>query len=111
MPVLNAYEPDFNEMSEKLFKLPSALSRMEKTGVVSYEQVCEIGTVGMGCPDERIKPGYPVVTSPRSVWQFNRSFTGCQASWRCLFEGTNQKGRNPSIDELCEKINNRGSRI
>ncbi|MGV8096155.1 MAG: hypothetical protein AB2L24_30245 [Mangrovibacterium sp.] len=45
--VLNAYEPDFREMSEKLFKLPSALSRMEKTGVVSYEQVCEIGTVGM----------------------------------------------------------------
>ena len=34
-------------MSEKLFKLPSALSRMEKTGVVSYEQVCGIGTVGM----------------------------------------------------------------
>ncbi|MEL7585602.1 MAG: hypothetical protein AAGU19_02735 [Prolixibacteraceae bacterium] len=45
--VLNAFEPDFTEMSEKLFKLPSALSRMEKTGVVSYEQVCEIGTVGM----------------------------------------------------------------
>ncbi len=45
--VLDAYEPHFTEMTEKLFKLPSALSRMEKTGVVSYEQVREIGTVGM----------------------------------------------------------------
>ncbi|MEN6457211.1 MAG: hypothetical protein ABFD10_23390 [Prolixibacteraceae bacterium] len=45
--VLETYEADFTEMSGKLFKLPSALSRMEKTGVVSYEQVCEIGTVGM----------------------------------------------------------------
>jgi len=45
--VLNTYEPDFREMAEKLFKLPSALSRMEKTGVVSEDQVREIGTVGM----------------------------------------------------------------
>ncbi|MFA6334850.1 MAG: NADH dehydrogenase subunit [Bacteroidales bacterium] len=45
--VFNAYEPDFDEMTKKLFKLPSALSRMEKTGVVSYDQVLEIGTVGM----------------------------------------------------------------
>lgn len=45
--VLETYEADFTEMSRKLFKLPSALSRMEKTGVVSYEQVCGIGTVGM----------------------------------------------------------------
>jgi Ni,Fe-hydrogenase III large subunit/NADH:ubiquinone oxidoreductase subunit C len=45
--ILNDYESDFREMTEKLFKLPSALSRMEKTGVVSYEQVREIGTVGM----------------------------------------------------------------
>jgi Ni,Fe-hydrogenase III large subunit len=45
--ILNTYEPDFDEMTEKLFKLPSALSRMEKTGVVSYNEVLEIGTVGM----------------------------------------------------------------
>jgi len=45
--VFKAYEPDFNEITEKLFKLPSALSRMEKTGVVTYEEVLEIGTVGM----------------------------------------------------------------
>lgn len=45
--VLNAYEPDFEEMSKKLFKLPSALSRMEKTGVVSLNQALEIGVVGM----------------------------------------------------------------
>jgi Ni,Fe-hydrogenase III large subunit len=45
--ILNTYLPDFDEISEKLFNLPSALSRMEKTGVVSYEQILEIGTVGM----------------------------------------------------------------
>ncbi|HAZ04744.1 MAG: hypothetical protein A2W90_09775 [Bacteroidetes bacterium GWF2_42_66] len=45
--VLNTYEPDFEEITKKFFKLPSALSRMEKTGVVSYEQIYEIGTVGM----------------------------------------------------------------
>jgi len=45
--VFDAYEPDFDEMTEKLFNLPSALSRMEKTGVVTYNEVYEIGTVGM----------------------------------------------------------------
>lgn len=45
--VFDAYEPDFDEITEKLFKLPSALSRMEKTGMVSYEEVFTIGTVGM----------------------------------------------------------------
>ena len=45
--IFNNYEQDFDEMCNKLFSLPSALSRMEKTGVVSYEEVLDIGTVGM----------------------------------------------------------------
>jgi Ni,Fe-hydrogenase III large subunit len=45
--VLNTYEPDFDEMAAKLFSLSSALSRMEKTGILTYEQLLEIGTVGM----------------------------------------------------------------
>ncbi|HLO91397.1 MAG TPA: hypothetical protein VK172_09555 [Lentimicrobium sp.] len=45
--VFSAYLPDFEEMTNKFTKLPSALSRLEKTGVVSYNQVLEIGTVGM----------------------------------------------------------------
>ncbi|HLN52266.1 MAG TPA: NADH-quinone oxidoreductase subunit C [Lentimicrobium sp.] len=45
--ILAAYESDFNEITHKFSKLPSALSRMEKTGVVTYQQVLEIGTVGM----------------------------------------------------------------
>jgi Ni,Fe-hydrogenase III large subunit len=45
--VLDAYEPDFIEMNEQLFHLPSALSRFERTGVVSYDDVLSIGTVGM----------------------------------------------------------------
>lgn len=45
--IFAAYEPDFNEMVTKLFKLPSALSRFERTGVVTNEEVKLIGTVGM----------------------------------------------------------------
>ena len=45
--VLDAYEPDFLEMNKQLFHLPSALSRFERTGVVSYDDVLSIGTVGM----------------------------------------------------------------
>ncbi|MFA6128321.1 MAG: NADH-quinone oxidoreductase subunit C [Bacteroidales bacterium] len=45
--VLNAFEPDFNEMNGELFKMPSALSRFERTGTLSYENALSVGTVGM----------------------------------------------------------------
>ncbi len=45
--VLDLYEPDFEEMNHKLFRLPSALSRFERTGTVSYEDLLSIGAVGM----------------------------------------------------------------
>jgi Ni,Fe-hydrogenase III large subunit len=45
--VLEKFEPDFNEMCHLLFRLPSALSRFERTGVLSTEQLLSIGTVGM----------------------------------------------------------------
>ena len=45
--VLDVFEPDYLEMSEKLFDLPSALSRFERTGVVSYADASSIGAVGM----------------------------------------------------------------
>jgi Ni,Fe-hydrogenase III large subunit len=45
--ILNKYEPDFEEMSRVLFRLPSALSRYERTGVVSYKDILSIGVVGM----------------------------------------------------------------
>ena len=45
--IIKAYEPDFEEITDRLFNLPSALSRLEKTGVVAYNEVLEIGTVGM----------------------------------------------------------------
>ena len=45
--ILDVYEPDFLEMNKQLFQLPSALSRFERTGVVSYDDVLAIGTVGM----------------------------------------------------------------
>jgi Ni,Fe-hydrogenase III large subunit len=45
--VLAAFERDFNEMNKELFNLPSALSRFERTGVVSYDDILSIGAVGM----------------------------------------------------------------
>jgi hypothetical protein len=45
--VLDEFEPDFNEMCHGLFSLTSVLSRFEKTGIVTRDQVEEIGTVGM----------------------------------------------------------------
>ncbi|MFN8254624.1 MAG: NADH dehydrogenase subunit [Bacteroidales bacterium] len=45
--VLDNFEPDFVEMNDELFRLPSALSRFERTGIVSYNDVLSIGTVGM----------------------------------------------------------------
>lgn len=45
--VLDTYVPDFEEMNHQLFDLPSALSRLERTGVVSYEELLSIGAVGM----------------------------------------------------------------
>jgi len=45
--VLNVFEVDFDEMIEELFSLPSALSRFERTGVLTNENILSIGTVGM----------------------------------------------------------------
>jgi Ni,Fe-hydrogenase III large subunit len=45
--ILDAFEPDFIEMNSELSKLPSSLSRFERTGMLSYDQLLSIGTVGM----------------------------------------------------------------
>ncbi|MDP4261999.1 MAG: NADH-quinone oxidoreductase subunit C [Bacteroidota bacterium] len=45
--LFDEYERDFEEISEELFSLPSALARFEKTGVITTEQAAIIGTVGM----------------------------------------------------------------
>jgi Ni,Fe-hydrogenase III large subunit len=45
--VLDAFEPDFIEMNEELSRLPSSLSRFERTGMLSHDQLQSIGTVGM----------------------------------------------------------------
>ncbi len=45
--ILDAFEVDFTEMNKELFSLPSALSRFERTGVVSNEDARSIGAVGM----------------------------------------------------------------
>lgn len=44
---LAAYERDFLELSDKILHFPSVLSRLDRTGVVSLEQVRSIGAVGM----------------------------------------------------------------
>jgi Ni,Fe-hydrogenase III large subunit len=45
--VLAKFEPDFIEMNKELFQMPSALSRFERTGVVSNSDASAIGAVGM----------------------------------------------------------------
>ncbi|MBW6492481.1 MAG: NADH-quinone oxidoreductase subunit C [Lentimicrobium sp.] len=45
--VLDVFEPEFKEMYQHLSHLPSALSRFERTGVVSEADVRAIGTVGI----------------------------------------------------------------
>jgi Ni,Fe-hydrogenase III large subunit len=45
--ILDAFEPDFSEMGLEISKLPSILSRFERTGMLSFEQLASIGTVGM----------------------------------------------------------------
>lgn len=53
--LLDIFEPDFLEMNEQLFNQPSALSRFERTGVVSYDDVLSIGTVGMSARMSNLK--------------------------------------------------------
>jgi Ni,Fe-hydrogenase III large subunit len=45
--LLDDYERDFVEVTDKLFTLPSALSRLERTGVVTQNDAMELGAVGM----------------------------------------------------------------
>jgi Ni,Fe-hydrogenase III large subunit len=45
--ILDAFEPDFIEMNTELAKLPSSLSRFERTGMLGHEILENIGTVGM----------------------------------------------------------------
>jgi Ni,Fe-hydrogenase III large subunit len=45
--VFDAFERDFDEMSDEISKLPSVLSRLERTGVVSTDDTLAIGAVGM----------------------------------------------------------------
>lgn len=45
--VLDAFEPDFNEICKVTFHLPTVLARFEKTGIVPMETSSMLGTVGM----------------------------------------------------------------
>ncbi len=45
--LFDEYEPDFNEMSDRLFKSSSVLARLEKTGVVDIKSSRLLGVVGM----------------------------------------------------------------
>ena len=55
LKLFDEYEKDFEEISEELFSLPSALARFEKTGVITTEQAATLGTVGMSARMSAIK--------------------------------------------------------
>ncbi|MBN1789290.1 MAG: NADH-quinone oxidoreductase subunit C [Bacteroidales bacterium] len=44
--LFDAYEPDLNEMYQRMKTLPSVLARLERTGTVTQEQAERIGAVG-----------------------------------------------------------------
>ncbi|HLO60655.1 MAG TPA: hypothetical protein VK179_18030 [Bacteroidales bacterium] len=44
--LFDAYEPDMNEMYQRMKSLPSALARLERTGTVTQQQAEQIGAVG-----------------------------------------------------------------
>jgi Ni,Fe-hydrogenase III large subunit len=45
--ILTAYERDLDEIWQRMKTLPSLLSRLERTGVVRYDQARDTGAVGM----------------------------------------------------------------
>ncbi len=45
--LFDSYEPDLNEMYDRMKTLPSALARLERTGTVTQEQAEQIGAVGL----------------------------------------------------------------
>ncbi len=53
--ILDAFEPDFNEMWNELKALPSALARLEKTGVFTRDDAAAIGAVGMTAKASSLK--------------------------------------------------------
>src|ERR1035437_8977383 len=55
LKLFDAFETDYNEMWKELKTLPSALARLEKTGVVTQEQAKSIGTVGMTAKSSGVK--------------------------------------------------------
>ncbi len=45
--VLDNYIPDFDEITNQIFRLTSVLSRFERTGVINHDDMLSIGGVGM----------------------------------------------------------------
>lgn len=45
--IFSQYEPDYREIWERMKTLPSFLARLEKTGVLTREQMLQTGAVGM----------------------------------------------------------------
>ncbi|MDR1673711.1 MAG: NADH-quinone oxidoreductase subunit C [Bacteroidales bacterium] len=53
--ILNDYERDFTQTGNFLFNMPAALSRFEKTGTVSRDNMLHIGAVGMAARASGVK--------------------------------------------------------
>ncbi|MBQ3634550.1 MAG: NADH dehydrogenase subunit [Bacteroidales bacterium] len=52
---ISKYLPDFKQMATEMFDLPSVLSRIERTGIVSEETAEKIGLVGMAARASNLK--------------------------------------------------------
>lgn len=84
--VINDFEPDFKEMYNTLSDLPSALSRMEKTGIVNTSTATTIGMVGMAARASGLKrdirsshpEGWAVMTHQPAVKKHGDVFSRVQ---------------------------------
>jgi Ni,Fe-hydrogenase III large subunit len=67
--ILDNYEKDFSEISKEFFSASSVLARIEKTGVVTHEQVSSFGAVGitarMSHLDRDIRSSHPANYYPK----------------------------------------------
>ncbi len=53
--ILDEFEPDFKEMNREISTLPSTLSRFERTGMLTHDQLVLTGAVGMSARMNALK--------------------------------------------------------
>ena len=99
--VLDAFEPDFTEMNSELARLPSTLSRFERTGLLKYEQLLSIGTVGMSARMNALERDIRR-SHPYGVYGELDHVPVIKHHGDCIFQSANTKRGGIAVDILFE---------